>query len=114
WDKVNFTSSVYHRITNDVIEMIVDSASSNTNATFSRFQNISQNLASGIELISQITFSPNFDLMANVNGNYQQFKGSEDFGVPENSGFAWDANLTGNARITKNLRAQLRADYRAP
>jgi len=114
WDKVNFTSSVYHRITNDVIEMIVDSASSNTNATFSRFQNISQNLASGIELISQITLSPNFDFMANVNGNYQQFKGSEDFGVPENSGFAWDANLTGNARITKNLRAQLRANYRAP
>ncbi|GAA4783262.1 outer membrane beta-barrel family protein [Olivibacter ginsenosidimutans] len=114
WDKVNFTSSVYHRITNDVIEMIVDSASTGTNATFSRFQNISQNRATGIELISQITFSPNFDLMANVNGNYQAFKGSEDFGVPENSGFAWDANLTGNGRITKNLRAQIRGEYRAP
>jgi len=114
WGNVNITSSVYHRITNDVIEMIVDSASTGTNATFSRFQNISQNQATGVELISQITFSPNFDLMANFNGNYQAFKGSEDFGVPENSGFAWDVNLTGNGRITKNLRAQVRGSYRAP
>lgn len=114
WDKVNFTSAVYHRRTNDVIEMIVDSAASETNATFSRFQNISRNEATGIELISQFTFGPRFDVTANFNGNYLAFKGSEEFGVPENSGINWDANLTGNGRIASNLTAQLRANYMAP
>src|SRR5690606_16004718 len=41
--KMNLTSSVYHRITNDVVEMIVDSAASGTNVTYSTFRNISQN-----------------------------------------------------------------------
>ncbi|WP_028295385.1 outer membrane beta-barrel family protein [Olivibacter sitiensis] len=114
WGKVSLTSTVYHRITNDVIQMIVDSANVETNATFSSFQNISQNRATGIELISQFTVGPRMDFMANFNGNYLAFKGSEEFGVAENSGFNWDANLTANGRIAKGLTAQLRANYMAP
>lgn len=114
WDKVSLTSTVYHRITNDVIQMIVDSASTETNATFSSFQNISRNNATGLELISQFTPSPKVDFMANVNGNYLTFDGSEQFGVAANSGFNWDVNLTANGRIAKGLTAQLRGEYMAP
>lgn len=112
--KVNLTSSVYHRITNDVVEMIVDSAAVGTNVTYSTFRNISQNRATGIELISQFTLNQNFDFMANFNGNYQSFSGSEEYGVAANSGFNWDANLTANGRIAKGLTAQLRGNYMAP
>lgn len=112
--KMNLTSSVYHRITNDVVEMIVDSAASGTNVTYSTFRNISQNRATGIELISQFTLNQNFDFMANFNGNYQSFSGSEEYGVDANSGFNWDANLTANGRIAKGLTAQLRGNYMAP
>lgn len=112
--KVNLTSSVYHRITNDVVEMIVDSAAAGTNVTYSTFRNISQNRATGVELISQFTLNKNFDFMANFNGNYQSFSGSEEYGVDANSGFNWDANLTGNGRIAKGLTAQLRGNYMAP
>lgn len=114
WGKVNLTSSIYHRITNDVVEMILDSAAAGTNVTYSTFRNISQNRASGVELISQFTLNPNIDFMANFNGNYQSFSGSEEYGVDPNSGFNWDANLTGNGRITKGLTAQVRANYMAP
>ncbi|MFC6103805.1 TonB-dependent receptor [Olivibacter domesticus] len=112
--KVNLTSSVYHRITNDVVEMIVDSAAAGTNVTYSTFRNISQNRATGVELISQFTLNKNFDFMANFNGNYQSFSGSEEYGVDANSGFNWDANLTANGRIAKGLTAQLRGNYMAP
>jgi len=112
--KMNLTSSVYHRITNDVIQMILDSAATGTNVTYSTFQNISQNRATGIELIAQLTLNRNIDLMANFNGNYQSFKGSEAYGVEANSGFTWDANLTANARIVKGVSAQLRGNYMAP
>lgn len=114
WDKVNFTSSIYHRLTNDVVELIVDSANTETNATFSQFQNLSRNQATGIEIISQITLGSGIDLMANFNGNYLSFRGSEAYNIPNNSGFNWDANLTGNVRIAKNFTGQLRADYMAP
>ncbi|HWV74425.1 MAG TPA: TonB-dependent receptor [Pseudosphingobacterium sp.] len=112
--KVNLTSSVYHRITNDVVEMIVDSAAAGTNVTYSTFRNISRNRATGVELISQFTLNKSFDFMANFNGNYQSFSGSEEYGVDANSGFNWDANLTANGRIAKGLTAQLRGNYMAP
>lgn len=114
WGKVSLTSTVYHRITNDVIQMIVDSANVETNATFSSFQNISRNQATGLEIITQYTLSPRVDFMANFNGNYLAFEGSEQFGVVANSGFNWDANLTTNARIAKGFTAQVRANYVAP
>lgn len=114
WGKVNLTTSLYHRLTNDVIEMIVDSANTETNATFSRFQNLSRNQASGVEIISQVTLGSGFDLMANFNGNYLSFQGSELYNIADNSGFNWDANLTGNKRLIKNVTAQVRANYMAP
>jgi len=114
WDKVTLTSSVYHRLVNDVVQAIIMEVDESNGATMSQFHNISRNETSGFELISRFDFSQNVDLMTNVNAYYTQYKGSEEHGIPSTDGFSWNANATMNVRILPNLSAQTRFEYRAP
>lgn len=114
WPMVTLTSSVYHRRVNDGIESIRTSANEETSATMSQWYNISRNDATGFELISKVTFSPKIDATANFNAFYNKYFGSEEFNLVPTDGFNWDANISSNVKILKNLSGQVRAQYYAP
>lgn len=114
WEAVTFTSSAYYRRVNDVVQPVITTAEEMDGVTFSQWQNISRNEATGFELISKIDFSKKVDAMVNANLFYTRFQGSEEFNINPTDGFNWDANITANYRIMPWLSSQLRAEYRAP
>jgi len=114
WEKVTLTSSAYYRRVNDVVQSVITSVEGSSGATFSQFQNISRNEASGLELISQLNFSKKVDMTANANFFFRRFYGSEEFKIDPAKGFNWNVNAITNYRIRPNLSAQLRTEYRAP
>lgn len=114
WPMVTLTSSVYHRRVNDGIESIRTSANEETSATMSQWYNISRTDATGFELISKVTFSPKIDATANFNAFYNKYFGSEEFNLEPTDGFNWDANISSNVKILKDLSGQIRAQYYAP
>jgi len=114
WKSVLLTSSIYHRIVNDVTQPIIQDVDENTGVTLMQWQNISRNESTGLELISRLDLSNKWDVMANVNAYHTRFKGSEAFGVAPTEGFSWNANATTNYRFTPLLSLQARLEYQAP
>ncbi|MGK6349775.1 TonB-dependent receptor domain-containing protein [Parapedobacter sp. DT-150] len=114
WEQITLTSSAYYRRVNDVVQPIITEAAGQDGVTFSQWDNISRNEASGLELISSIKFGKNIDAMVNANLYYSKFYGSEEHNIAPADGFNWNANLTANYRIKPWLSAQARAEYQAP
>lgn len=114
WEKATLTSSIYYRRINDVIQSVITTVEGTSGVTFSQFQNISRNEASGLELISQLDFTKNLDMTLNANFFYRNFHGSEEYNIKPTSGFNWNTNVTTNYKIIPNLAAQVRFEYRAP
>lgn len=114
WPKVSFTSSVYHRRVNDVIENIKTSADEQTSATLSQWLNLSKREATGFEMISKVTFNRTIDVTGNFNFYYNKFHGSEEFNLEPRDGYNWDANLSSNIKIMPLLSAQVKGNYNAP
>lgn len=114
WPSLLITSSVYHRIVNDVTQPIIQEVDENTGVTLMQWQNISRNESTGLELISRIDLSKKWDVMANLNAFHTRFQGSEDFGIAASKGFSWNANATTNYRFTPLLSLQARFEYEAP
>lgn len=114
WDKVMFTSSVYHRIMVDVIQPITIEANAADGSTLMQWNNISRNETSGFELISKIDITGKLDVMANANLFYTRFFGAPEFDIEPSEGFVWNANATTNYRIMPTLSAQVRVEYQAP
>ncbi len=114
WESLLITSSVYHRIVNDVTQPIIQEVDENTGVTLMQWQNISRNESTGLELISRLDISKKWDVMANVNAYHTRFRGSEAFGVDPSKGFSWNANATTNYRFIPRLSLQARFEYQAP
>ncbi len=114
WPSLLVTSSVYHRIVNDVTQPIIREVDDNTGVTLMQWQNISRNESTGLELISRIDISKKWDVMANVNAFHTRFQGSEEFDIDESEGFSWNGNVMTNYRFTPIFSLQARFDYRAP
>lgn len=114
WKALTFTSSLYYRRINDVVEMITERADDANGVTFSKWQNLTSNDIGGLELISKLNLNRNYDATANVNVFYNKFSGSEQFNIPSVDGYNWNANLTNNIKITNSLSSQIRAEYNAP
>lgn len=112
--RTSVTSSVYYRRVNEVIQMITQRVDSASSATISQWNNISRNESTGFELISKTALGSAVDLTGNVNVFYNRFKGSPEFNIAERDGINWDANLSSNIRLVKNLTAQVRGNYNAP
>ncbi len=114
WPSLLVTSSVYHRIVNDVTQPIIQEVDENTGVTLMQWQNLSRNESTGLELISRVDLSKKWDVMANVNAFHTRFQGSEEFGVAGSEGFSWDGNVMTNYRFTPIFSMQAKFDYRAP
>lgn len=113
WKKVTLTSSLYFRQTNDVIQRVrsVPDASGIITTTP---QNLTQQINSGLELIGRFDLIKDLNFTTNVNLYQSKFDGDERFNIADRSGFSWNANLTANLTVAKNVSLQMRGDYRAP
>jgi outer membrane receptor protein involved in Fe transport len=111
--KVSIISSLYYRQTNDLIQR-VRSEPNAEGVTISTPQNLTRNIASGLELISRVDVAKLWNFTANVNLFQSKIDGAPEYGIVERSGFTWNANLTNNFNLPYNITMQLRADYRAP
>jgi outer membrane receptor protein involved in Fe transport len=111
WKKVTLTSSLYFRQTNDVIQRV---RSTPVNGIItSTPQNLSNQINSGVELIGRFDLIKALNFTTNVNLYQAKFAGDERFDIAPSSGFSWNANVTGNLTVVKNLSLQVRGDYRA-
>lgn len=111
WKKVTLTSSLYFRQTNDVIQRVRSSPVNGIITTTP--QNLTRQINSGLELIGRFDLVKALNFTTNVNLYQAKFDGDERFNIPNSSGFSWNANLTANLTVVKNLSVQVRGDYRA-
>lgn len=114
WDAVTFTSSLYFRQVNDVVQSLRTVNPDQLGGTISRFFNLSKNQAYGLELISRADLTKKVNVTGNLNFFQSVFQGDASLGINDNSGFNWNGNLTANASLTKNLSAQSSFFYSAP
>lgn len=114
WEKLSLTSTLYHRMTNDVFQYMVDSVSSSTNVIYSTVQNIGRNNASGIEVVTQINLGSDLNALLNVNANYQSFRGGNGDNSNFSKGISWDANTTLNWKLLEKFSIQLKGGYESP
>ena len=110
--KVTFTSSLYFRQTNDVIQRV---RSTPVNGIItSTPQNLTNQINSGLELIGRFDLVKALNFTTNVNLYQAKFAGDTRFDIAPTSGFSWNANVTGNLTVAKNVSLQVRGDYRGP
>ena len=113
WPSVTFISSVYFRQTNEVIQRVRSSPDSE-GITLTTPENLTRERSTGLELIGKIDVIKAWNFTANVNLYQRNIQGVPEFGILENSGFSWNANVTNNITLPYKLTLQLRADYNAP
>lgn len=115
WTKVTFTSSVYVRRTNDVIQRVRTTPDEyiDRGITLTTPLNLTRSTNSGLELISRVDVAKAWNFTGNVNLYQVNVEGQPEFGVVENSGFSWNANLTNNIVLPYNITLQIKGDYRA-
>lgn len=112
WKAVTFTSTVFGRQVNDVVQNYRTVLSGDT--TLSEFVNIAKTQASGLELISRADISKGFNITANVNIFYNKFFGNEQYNLKPNDGFNWNSNLMSSFQLPLNLSGQINMNYMAP
>ena len=112
WDKFSIISSAYLRRTNEVIQRIRTEPDAN-GITITTPQNLTRNVASGLELIGKFDLFKSWNFTANVNLYQSKIIGIPAFGILDNSGFSYNANLTNNFTLPYGVTLQIRADYRA-
>ncbi len=114
WPTVTFTSSLYFRQVNDVVQSLRDNNPDELGGTVSRYYNLSRNQSVGLELISRADISKKFNVTGNLNFFQTYFKGQANLGINDNSGFSYNGNLTTNYTFSKTLSTQISAFYTAP
>ena len=112
WKTFSLVSSLYFRQTNDVIQRIRTEPDAD-GVTLTTPQNLTRNISSGLELIAKYDVVKAWNFTANVNLYQSKIKGVPAFGIVENSGFSWNANLTNNFVLPYAITLQVKGDYRA-
>ncbi|WP_316746498.1 TonB-dependent receptor domain-containing protein [Pedobacter gandavensis] len=112
WPKITFISTAYLRQTNDVIQRIRTEPDQD-GITITTPENLTKELSSGLELIGRFDVMKAWNFTANANLYQSKIDGVPAFGIIENSGFTWNANLTNNIVLPYNVTLQIKGDYRA-
>lgn len=111
WQNVTFTSGLYYTRFNNVIKHI-ESAPVN-GVIITTAQNLKHSTTTGLELIGHFDILKTWDVTANANIFRRQNDAAPQYGIAANSGLSWNANITNNVTLVKNLAIQIRTDYRA-
>lgn len=112
WKNITFISTAYMRQTNDVIQRIRTEADAN-GITIVTPQNLTSELSSGLELIGRFDVVKAWNFTGNVNLYQRKIEGVPAYGIVDNSGFSWNANLTNNFILPYNITLQIKGDYRS-
>lgn len=112
WKNITFISTAYMRQTNDVIQRIRSEADAN-GITIVTPQNLTSELSSGLELIGRFDVVKAWNFTGNVNLYQRKIEGVPAYGIVDNSGFSWNANLTNNFILPYNITLQVKGDYRS-
>ncbi len=112
WKKFSLISTVYMRQTNDVIQRIRTEPDAN-GITITTPQNLTRNISSGLELIGKFDLLKSWNFTANVNLYQSKNVGVPAFGILENSGFSYNANLTNNFVLPYAITLQIKGEYRS-
>lgn len=112
WKNITFISTAYMRQTNDVIQRIRTEADEN-GITIVTPQNLTSELSSGLELIGRFDVAKAWNFTGNVNLYQRNIEGVPAYGIVDNSGFSWNANLTNNFILPYNITLQVKGDYRS-
>lgn len=111
FNKFSLISSLYLRQTNDVIQRITSEPIDGVTTTTP--QNLPRSTASGLELIGKFDLLKAWNFTANLNLYQSKLTGVPAFGIAENSGFSYNANITNNFVLPHGITMQLRAEYRS-
>ncbi len=111
WQSTSVTASAFLIMRNDVIKNI-ESAPVN-DVVVTTAQNLPRSVSTGLELTAHITPLKAWDFTANTNIYLRTNAAAPHFGIAESSGLSWNANITNNLTLVKNLMLQVRADYRS-
>lgn len=112
WKNVTFISTAYIRETNDVIQR-VRTVADEAGITIVTPQNLTSELSSGLELIGRFDLAKAWNFTGNVNLYQRKIEGAPAYGIVDNSGFSWNANLTNNFILPYNITLQVKGDYRS-
>ncbi|WP_316805427.1 TonB-dependent receptor domain-containing protein [Pedobacter nototheniae] len=112
WDKINFTSSIYYRITNNFIAHVESEPENGIITTTST--NITHAYTEGLEIISRFNVAKTWNFLVNANLYENETNAAPQFNISKSSGFSWNANITNNFSVVKNISFQIRSNYQAP
>ncbi len=111
WAQVSLTSSLYYNHVSNVIKHVESDPIDGVITTTP--QNLNGSTSTGIESIGHFGWFKVWDFTANLNIYHRQNDAAPQFGITETSGFSWNANITNNINVVKNLSVQIRTDYKA-
>ena len=112
WTGINFTSSFYYRITNDLIAHVESAPVNGIITTTSA--NIAHAYTGGLEIIGTFHASKAWNFLFNANLYQNKTDAAPQFNITRSSSFSWNVNLTNNFSIVKNISLQVRGNYQAP
>lgn len=112
WDKASFSSAIYYRHTDGVIERITRKVG--IDSTETRPQNLATEDAMGLEF----TFSADVKKWWKMDGDmnfYRSITDGESEGISLYADtYTWFARLNNRVTVAKNIDMQMRLNYRAP
>jgi len=111
WQNITFTSGLYYNRLSNVIKHIESAPVNGVIITMA--QNLKHSTTTGLELIGHFDLMKTWDVTANANIFERHNDAAPQYGIAANSGLSWNANITNNVTLVKNLAVQVRADYRA-
>jgi ferric enterobactin receptor len=111
WQNITFTSSIYYSRLNNVIKHIEGAPLDGVIVTTA--ENLKHSTTTGLELTANFDLIKAWDFTANANVFERQNDAAPQYGIAANNGLSWNANITNNISLVKNLAIQVRADYRA-
>jgi len=112
WKKVLFSSTLYHRNTNNAMTRIIGYLPNN--AAVQLWENVDYRRETGLEVINQFRFLSTLDATLTGNLFYSEVNGRSVQEAYFNSSFTWTANLLINWVVPDLVSFQLMSDYRGP
>jgi ferric enterobactin receptor len=111
WPTASLTSGAYFTQVNDAIKHI--QAAPVNDVTITIAENLPRAINTGLEFIGNFHPIHAWDFTANVNVYERINAGDSAYGISATQGVSWNANLTNNFSLTRDLTLQVRADYKA-
>jgi outer membrane receptor protein involved in Fe transport len=106
------TTSLFYRVTNNVIQRIIEVNANNISTT--TFQNIDNRNSMGVELIARGSLTPWWNITSSFNLFRSAISGRSIQANYTNKNISWTLSLLSNMNIPKVMQVQVAANYSGP